>query len=149
MVAEQLLFQYLTETYTMQLSTSNGSRPWTCSVYFVADEQHNIFWASLPTRRHSQEILKNPRVSCAVVVQNVIGEPVIGIQIEGSAKIQQPSEKYRLIAETYAAKFKRNPEWVEHFIAGDTEHRLYKLSPSAIWLFDEQNFPGGNRLQLL
>lgn len=149
MDTEKLLSQYLDECFTMQLATVEGDLPWICTVRFLADEQHNLYWTSLPTRRHSQEIEKHPKVACAIVVHNVIGEPVIGIQIEGTAAVQEPSTAHRTIAERYAAKFKRDKQWVEDFVAGHTEHKLYKLIPSAIYLFDEKNFPGGQRQKVL
>jgi len=148
MEAITLLKKYLEECHTMQLATVNGEQPWVCTVRFLADEQHNLYWASIPSRRHSQELEKHPQVGCAIVVHNVIGEPVIGIQIEGTAARQEPSENNRVLAERYAAKFKRDAQWVEDFIAGHTEHQLYKLTLSSIYLFDEQNFPGGQRQKL-
>lgn len=133
----------------MQLATSAGNKPWVCNVYFLADDNHNLYWASLPTRRHSQEIENNPDVACAVVVKNIIGESVIGVQIEGSAEMLKPSDAIRELAQNYASKFKRDQQWVEDFVSGKTEHRLYKLTPSAIYLFDEQHFPGGQRQKVL
>ncbi len=133
----------------MQLATVAGEQPWVCTVRFVADDQQNLYWASLPTRRHSQELKDHAQVAGAVVVQNVIGTPVIGIQIEGSAEMLEPPLDNRAIAERYAAKFKRDPAWVEDFMAGKTEHRLYKLTPSSIYLFDEEHFPGGERQKVL
>jgi hypothetical protein len=79
----------------------------------------------------------------------VVGEPVIGIQIEGTAEVKEPSVAHQAIVERYASRFKRDEEWVKDFIAGNTEHRLYKLTPSTIYLFDEKYFPGGERQKIL
>jgi uncharacterized protein YhbP (UPF0306 family) len=141
--------QYLDNCFTMQVATVNDDQPWVCTVHFLSDEQHNLYWASLPTRRHSQEIEKHRKVACAIVVQNIIGKPVIGIQIEGTAEMLKTPLGNRVVAERYAAKFNRNTQWMEDFVAGRTEHRLYKLVPSAIYLFDEKNFPGGQRQKIL
>jgi uncharacterized protein YhbP (UPF0306 family) len=151
MNATELLNQYLDKFSTLQLATVDvdNDQPWVCTVRFVADEQHNLYWASLPTRRHSQEVEKHPKVACTIVVQNIIGEPVIGVQIEGTAIMQQPPIGNRSIPEKYASRFKRDQQWVDDFVAGHTEHRLYKLTPSSIYLFDEKNFPGGQRRKVL
>ena len=141
----ELLTQYLDDRSTMQLASINGDQPWICTVRFVSDDQQNLYWASIPSRRHSIEITKHPKVACAIVVHDVIGEPVIGIQIEGTVAIQSPSLNNQIMAEKYAAKFKRDQQWVDDFVAGNTEHRLYRLTPSIIYLFDEKNFPGGQR----
>ena len=149
MDAEKLLNQYLEEFFTMQLATVGSDQPWVCTVHFISDNSHNLYWASIPTRRHSQEIAKHSKVACAIVVHNIIGDPVIGIQIEGVAAVQATSLDHQAIVERYASKFKRDEQWVKDFVAGNTEHRLYKLTPSAIYLFDEKNFPGGQRQKVL
>src|SRR5690349_11173606 len=117
MDAKKLLRDYLSEFFTVQLATVDGDQPWVCTVRFIADEQNNLFWASLPTRRHSQEIAKHSKVAAAIVVHNVIGEPVIGIQLEGTAEMQKPSVKHKAIADQYATKFKRDQQWVDDFIS--------------------------------
>lgn len=145
MSTTELLAQYLNNRSTMQLASVDDDQPWICTVRFVSDDRQNLYWASVPSRRHSQEITKHEKVACAIVVHDTIGEPVIGIQIEGTAAVQEPLPNNRSITKKYAAKFKRNQKWIDDFVAGHTEHRLYKLTPSAIYLFDEKNFPSGKR----
>lgn len=125
----------------MQLATVANGQPWCCTVYFVADEEYNLYWASLPSRRHSQEIKNHPQAAAAIPVKFVKGQPVAGIQIEGRAEELLPSPAIRTVAERYAAKFNRDAAWVEDFAAGNTEHRLYKLTPATYVLFDESNYP--------
>jgi hypothetical protein len=88
-------------------------------------------------------------VAAAILVKGMIGEPVIGIQAEGAAEKLEPSTYPSSIVEEYAAKFKRDSDWTRDFMAGKTEHRLYKLTPSALYLFDEEHFPGGQRQKIL
>jgi uncharacterized protein YhbP (UPF0306 family) len=145
MDAIELANKYLGERYTLQLATVSEAGPWICTVYFVADDERNLYWASLPSRRHSRDIKVKPSVAAAVVVQNVIGQPVIGIQVEGTAEEMKPRDYNREIVQKYAQKFRRDEQWIEDFMAGKTEHRLYKLTPASMYLFDEVNFPGGQR----
>lgn len=133
----------------MQLATSADNQPWCCTVIYVHDEKFNLYWASLPARRHSQEIKVNNKVAVAIPVKFDKGESVIGIQIEGIAEELPASEDIRVIGESYAAKFKRDSQWIEDIVSGKTEHRLYKLTPKSIYLFDEVNFPGGQRQKVL
>ena len=141
--------RYLDENHVMQVATVVGGQPWICTVYYVYDKGFNFYWASLPTRRHSVEIAKNPQVAAAIKVKGVIGEKVIGFQIEGQASIIDPSLTDRSIVEKYAARFGRDEQWVEDFVNGNTEHRLYKLTPAAITLFDEEDFPETPQQKLL
>jgi uncharacterized protein YhbP (UPF0306 family) len=148
MKAPDLLKQYLQERHMMQLATMAGDQPWCCTVYFLADDQLNLYWASLPTRRHSQEIVSHNKVAAAIPVKFVNGEKVVGIQVEGTAEEISPSASIRDITKQYATKFHRDDAWVEDFISGITEHRLYKLTPALFVLFDEQNFPTNTRIEI-
>lgn len=131
---------YLGQQHMMQLATVSDGQPWCCTVYFVTDEYYNLYWASIPSRRHSQEVNNHPKVAVAIPVKFVKGEPVAGLQIEGTAVELSPSPKIRDAAERYAAKFNRDSAWVQDIVAGKTEHRLYKLTPASYVLFDESNF---------
>lgn len=136
----ELIAKYLSGKYTMQLATAASNRPWCCTVYYVIDEQLNLYWASLPSRRHSLEIAKNPKVSAAIVVKNVIGELVIGVQAEGVAEVVENPSQIKPITKKYAQKFGFDEQWASDFSSLKTKHRLYKLSPSSFVLFDEENF---------
>lgn len=133
----------------MQLATVSDNQPWVCTVYFVHDGNHNLYWASLPNRQHSQHIRVHPRVAAAIAIEYTIGKKVIGIQIEGDAIALQPPDYDHRIVKRYAKRFLRDKEWIKNFMAGNTQHRLYKLTPSAIFLFDEAHLPAGERHRVL
>jgi uncharacterized protein YhbP (UPF0306 family) len=149
MKPKELLNSYLDQQHMMQLATVRDGRPWICTVYFVSDSSFNLYWASLPTRRHSKDIKNNPNVAAAIAVKFTKGEKVIGVQVEGTAEELSPLPEHGPIIERYAARFKRDKQWVKDFTTGNTEHRLYKLTPSLIFLFDEVNFPGGLRQKVI
>jgi uncharacterized protein YhbP (UPF0306 family) len=138
---QAVIKRYLEQQHMMQLATLGGSNPWICSVYYVIDEDYNLYWASLPSRRHSLEIAGQANVAAAVPVAFTKGQPVAGLQIEGSAEMVEDPMAIKPIAERYAAKFGRDDEWIRNFTARKTEHRLYKLTPTSYVLFDEINFP--------
>lgn len=129
----------------MQLATVEGDQPWCCTVYYVADDKLNLYWASLPTRRHSQEIIEHSKVAAAIPVQFDLGEKVIGVQVQGEAKQVDDSTQIRPVAEAYAKRFGRSKKWVNEFGDGTTAHKLYRLKPELFVLFDEQNFPINTR----
>lgn len=137
----KVIKEYLQKQHMMQLATVANGQPWCCTVYFVVDDAYNLYWASLPSRRHSQEIAAHAPVAAAIPVKFVKGEPVAGLQIAGTAKMLPPSPAIHSLTRRYAEKFNRDAAWVEDFVAGRTQHRLYKLTPSTVVLFDESNFP--------
>lgn len=133
----------------MQLATVGGGKPWSCTVYYLADEQLNLYWASIPSRRHSREIADCPDVAIAIVIQGEQDQKVIGIQAEGTTeKIENPSD-IRPIAKKYAAAFGRDKQWVDDFSRLKTEHRLYKFTPKTYVLFDDEHFPDDPRQEIV
>jgi uncharacterized protein YhbP (UPF0306 family) len=127
----------------MQLATVDGDQPWACTVHFVADDESNLYWLSLPTRRHSQEVAKHGKVAAAIVVKPSM--PVIGVQVEGDAEEISDKETVAAVMKRYVAKYNKGQKFYDNFVAGKNEHRLYKLTPHLFVLFDEVNFPDSGR----
>lgn len=140
-----LITKHLPSQHMMQLATFSGKQPWCCSVYFITDELLNFYWASLPTRRHSLEIEKNNKVAVAIAINYAIGEKVIGIQVEGSAKVLTKQSEIKSVATAYAKRFNRTDSWISDMTNNKTSHKLYKLTPSQFVVFDELNFPDDPR----
>ena len=104
-----------------------------------------MYWASTPSRRHSEHIKNDPKTAVAVAVEFVNGEAVVGVQMEGLSEELQAPLDILPIAKKYARRYKRDEKWVQDISDGKTDHRIYKFKPKAIYLFDEVNFPGGER----
>lgn len=145
---EDLIKSHIESRYVMQLATVKNGKPWSCSVYYLADDDLNLYWASIPSRRHSLEIADCPNVSVAISIEHEKGQKVIGIQGEGTAEIADNPNSIKPVAARYAEVFGRDKQWVEDFSSLKTEHRLYKFTPKSYVLFDEQNFPDNPRQEL-
>ncbi len=140
---EKLIRQYLSQGKMMQLATVSGEQPWICTVYYVEDEAANLYWLSLPDRRHSQEIAKHPQVAVAVPIK--FDQPVIGIQAEGRAEKVEDAETIKQVMQRYTARYNAGKQFYDNFIAGKNQHALYKFTPNQMSLFDEQTFGDGIR----
>lgn len=140
MQSDELLREYLHKCHVMQLATVQDTQPHISSVYYVNDDKFNLYWASWPERRHSQRLLKNDRVAATIVVQSDKDKPVCGIQITGRAEICEDPATIEPVAALYAQKFGRDSEWIKSFSRLKTKHRLYKLTPELVELFDETKF---------
>lgn len=134
----QMIKQYLAETKIMQLATVADGKPWVCTLHFVADKNANIYWLSLPTRRHSDEIAKNPNSAAAIAVKTDM--PVIGVQVEGMAEMVTDIETITRVMDLYVASHGTGKTFVDRVVQGIDNHKLYKLIPARIQLFDEVNF---------
>jgi uncharacterized protein YhbP (UPF0306 family) len=144
-MTKKKIISYIKDCRVMQLATSRENKPWVCSVYYVHDESLNLYWLSLPTRRHSQEISINPNVSIAIAVKQDL--PVIGIQAEGQASKIESLETVKRVMQKYVDKYGEGGDYYENFIARTNKHQLYMFKPSKFYLFDEYNFSGKDSQQ--
>lgn len=135
-----LVIDYLDRAREMQIATCAEGRPWICTVYYVMDNSHNLYWISKPERRHSQEITKNPKVAGSITEGNVYGQPIRGIQFEGVAEeITDPKEVGLHIA-AYEQRFSR-PGLGRDMVSGANPHHLFRITPTRFLLIDKANFP--------
>ena len=141
-----LIRSYLPQGRTMQIATVDGDQPWICTVYFVEDEELNLYWLSFPTRRHSREIAKHSKVAVAVPIK--FDKPVVGIQAEGAAETVADKEVIAAVMQRYVAKYNSGQQFYDNFVAGRNQHVLFKFTPSTYVLFDEVNFPTDGRQEI-
>lgn len=139
MDASEYIKKYLNESKFMQLATAVDNKPWVCTLHFVADEDANIYWLSLPTRRHSEEIAQNPHIAVAIAVKTDM--PVIGVQAEGTAELVTDLETITKVMDLYVERHGTGKTFVDRVVQGIDNHKMYKLTPTRIQLFDEVNFP--------
>ena len=67
MSPKDILKEFLSANKLMQLATVGEKGPWICNVYYVADEEGNLYWSSARSRQHSKEIVNNSKVAATVV----------------------------------------------------------------------------------
>jgi uncharacterized protein YhbP (UPF0306 family) len=144
MSLKELIEKYLGEAKMMQVATSVADQPWNCTVYFVADEEMNLYWISKPETRHSKEIAVNQKVGFAIPVQ-FTDLTVVGLSGEGNASEVASAEEIKKAIRPYADKFKRGEDWYKEFIGGKNPHKLYKIKPRMFALFDREHFPDNER----
>lgn len=139
MVSVELVRQYLSQGRVMQIATVRGGKPWVCTVYFVADKSLNLYWLSLPTRRHSKEIMEDRHVAVTVAVK--LDKPVIGVQAEGTVEVVTHDGTIQGIMEKYVAKYDSGHNFYNNFVQGIEQHRMYRFTPERFSLFDEVTYP--------
>lgn len=142
----ELIRQYLPSARMMQVATVSGSQPWICTVYFVEDDELNLYWLSLPTRRHSQEIAVHNKIAIAVPIK--FDKPVTGIQAEGTAEVVTDRQAIADVMERYVERYNSGQQFYDRFVAGQNQHALYRFTPTKYVLFDEVNFPDDGRKEI-
>lgn len=141
-------FKLLKDAQIAQIATCIFDQPWVASVYFVADDDLNIYWLSEKHRRHSREIANNSKTAIAIAIKTDI--PVIGFQASGNTTEVSDIATVAKIMPKYIAKYSTGKKFVELFKQGTAKHRLYKFTPKYAQLFDEQNYkPADNPIVII
>ncbi len=148
MEIRQLIKEYLNDARLMQVATSKDNQPWACSVYFAFDDEFNLFWISLPSTRHSQELKANQKVAGTIVLPHTPGDAVRGIQFDGVAKELTTGEEFHHALELYAKRMNMKEERRQKIADGKDEHNVYMIKPTLFVLFDSLNFPINPRQEL-
>ncbi len=144
--AKKLIRQYVSgSARTMQLATLSDDQPWVSTVYFVADDELNLYWLSWPSRRHSKEIAAHDKVAAAIVIK--FDQPIIGLQIEGKAEKVNNAATVAEVMELYVAKYGAGEKFYDNFVSGKNQHHMYRLRPSLFVLMDEVNFKEEGRIE--
>lgn len=144
---KKLIEKYLKEAKLMQLATVSGDQPWSCSLYYITDENLDLYWISTPDARHSKEIYKNKKVAASIPVK-FDDLTVVGLQVEGDSRLVENDNEIKKAIRIYTDKHNRGEDWYKDFIYGKNEHKLYKIKPRLFVLFDKENFPDDSRKEL-
>jgi len=142
---KQLIQDYLQEAKLMQIATAVNDQPWICSVWFASDEDLNIYWFSSTTRRHSAEVLKNPKVAAAIVFPQTPKDSPRGLQLQGTAEMLTKQEGVDKAISVYADRIFTREQITEFMALKDKPHRFYRIKPTQFVLFDVVNFPENSR----
>lgn len=142
---DKLLQQYFSENKLMQLATVSHGQPWLCNVYFVTDEERNIYWTSSRVRRHSKEISAN-HVVAATIVHN--HEKKQALQITGRA-FEVALDDAERVDNLYSQKFGEKDRLTEVKANLPDGRAYYMLKPETIFFWDEVNFPDSPKQQII
>ncbi len=85
-VIQKLAQDILDKGYFISLATVDDGGPWVSDVFYVADENWNIYWVSACETRHSKAIEQNKNVAGAIRITTTPQEPSEALQIAGYAE---------------------------------------------------------------
>lgn len=137
------IFDYL-QTQKLMSITSVGEHPWPAIVYFIANEDLELYFLSHPDDLHCQQIKNNPQVACAIYDSTQPNAAIkVGLQYYGEAEVVNVLEKVKwmiglwnkIIAGEKGTKF--NP--TDLLAAGKS--RIYRIKPKKIKFFNQELFP--------
>lgn len=127
MHVEQIVREYIDKSLHMSLATVSGDKPWVCEVHFVYDDNLNLYWRSLKSRRHSQEIAANPNVAGNIVEQHTIDKIPHAIYFEGKAELIEDEVIIREVSSLFQARLGAGENIIDDALTDDG-HKFYKVT---------------------
>ncbi len=141
----ELLRDYVRAGKAMQLATiDEHGHPYVNNLWFASSfAPDRLYFISRPTRLHSDNIRRRPRVAGAVlaIALDGLGQPVRGVTFTGTAAelattgVDGPVGVY--LSRWPAAGAAIDPQ---RLAAGQTHHRIYEIVVDGWVLYDEENF---------
>jgi nitroimidazol reductase NimA-like FMN-containing flavoprotein (pyridoxamine 5'-phosphate oxidase superfamily) len=144
---EQTIREYVDKSIHMSLATVSDDAPWVCEVHFVYDDNLNLYFRSLPTRRHSQEIAVNPKVAGNIVRQHALGEYPHAIYFEGTAKLLDDPLEQKKIFPAFRDRLQMNETILEDAQQADG-HKFYKITVKNWYAFGKFGGQSGQKYKL-
>lgn len=125
----QVINTFLETQSTLALCTVNAEgHPETAPVFYVSDDQFNLYWLSGTSSAHSVNLSAHMQVSGSVYPSVWQWEDIVGLQIKGVAETISDERMREQILLIYLRKFQLPPSF-DAMIASST---LYVLRPT--WL---------------
>lgn len=145
---EKIVREYVDKTVHMSLATVSGDRPWVCEVHFVYDDNLNLYYRSLESRRHSQEIAKNPHVAGNVVRQHEVMEYPSAIYFEGKAEMITDEKRIMEVGQYFKDRL-NVPDDVAEDAKREDGHRFYKVTVETWYAFGKFDSDKGLKYELV
>jgi uncharacterized protein YhbP (UPF0306 family) len=133
---EKIIRSYIPQVVHMSLATSADGKPWVCEVHFCYDDNLNLYFRSLPSTRHCQEIIANPHVAGNIVTQHFLNQAPRGVYFEGTAEVLESVTADDTAIKACSARFGLDPADIVAGATGKGPLRFYKITPAAFYLFD-------------
>lgn len=125
---EKIIREYITKTVHMSLATVRDNKPWVCEVHFAYDNDLNLYFRSLKSRRHSLEIAENPNVSGNISPQYSLEEGCGGaIYFEGQAQLLETEPEIRSALPAFEKCLGKDEDIVGEALTEDG-HKVYKVT---------------------
>ena len=135
----------LQDHHTVTISTTDEKSVWSATVFYVSDENLNLFFLSSAKSRHIQHIQKNRHVSATIYKDQKDWEKIKGIQMSGMV-IELEGTERKLAIDMYLKKYQFLDRAINNPLNDDEEKigsqfasiPFFKLKPSFIRIIDNQ-----------
>jgi uncharacterized protein YhbP (UPF0306 family) len=144
---EKIIRENIAKTVHLSLATVKDDKPWVSEVHFAYDEDLNLYFRSLTSRRHSLEIAANPNVAGSIVKQHSLDEYPLGVYFEGLAELMTDGEARNKAAMCINKRLKAGDDILDQ--AKDPNgHQFYKITVDTFYVFGKFSDEGGKKYEL-
>lgn len=144
---ENVIREYIDKSLHMSLATVSGNKPWVSEVHFVYDDNLNLYWRSLASRRHSKELTTNPSVAGNIVRQHTLEEYPHAIYFEGTAELVDDPEQHEAIFPLFKSRLGANKSILDEARQEDG-HKFYKITVANWYAFGKFGGTSGEKYEL-
>jgi nitroimidazol reductase NimA-like FMN-containing flavoprotein (pyridoxamine 5'-phosphate oxidase superfamily) len=127
--------------YATLATVSSDGDPWNSPVYYVADENYNLYWASYTESQHSKNIRTNGKVFIAVYDSTVPWGTGTGVFIQAKAWEVTDDQEIVKACQLRQARVAQAKQPPEDFM-GDKPRRIYCATPQHIWMNQDSEING-------
>lgn len=144
---EKVVREYIDKTIHMSLATVKNNIPWVCEVHFAYDDKLNLYFRSLKSRRHSQEIMSNPKVAGNIIQQYALDDNIVGVYFEGTAKLLETGDEQNKAFECIKNRLNTGDDILEEAKREDG-HQFYKITVANWYIFGRFGGSSGKKHKL-
>lgn len=144
---EEIVREHIDKSLHMSLATVSGNKPWVCELHFAYDDDLNIYFSSLTSTRHAQEIATNPEVAGNIVKQHDLEEYPSGIYFEGNARLLKPGDEQNAAFQYMKQRLGLTQEDLED-AKDPSKHQFFKIIVTKWYAFGKFGQPSGAKYQL-
>lgn len=117
----------------LTLGTSDGD-PWVAPLFYCVNDTFNFYFISQLDSLHTKQMLKNPKVAFSIFDSHAEEGKGTGIQAMGDIHMIDEEELETEINNYNTTFIDIKPD----FLKGNTPYRLFKLTPSEVWVTDPE-----------
>ena len=136
-IIQKLAQDIFDKGYFLSLATLDDGGLWVSDVFYVVDDDWNIYWLSARDARHSKAIEQNPEVAGTITITTTPQEPSEALQIAGH--VERIAEDLNKEIEGLFLR-KRGKEKKTESDGNNGGQSWYMLTPTKIRLAHQQTF---------
>lgn len=111
--------------------------PWVATVYYVFDDDLNLYFLSDKETEHVQALMNNPRVACAIFDSSTkLSEVKKGLQVHGTAKQVTGLKTIKIALKMWNALDPKEPD----LSIEDVKKSFFQVTPKRIKYFNKELF---------